>query len=251
MKKFVLLLTLPLAGLLQAQSSFILTDIVGAKSILANSTVSLTTKAGLTTGFDVDITNTTNVQHTYILKRYDIVLNVVGTSTAFANFCFNGACTGSDVVISSPKTLNGGQSAAQTGTDNQIMTADLQEADAKGYSLIKYTFVNTANSADSIQFKIQYNTAPLGAGIAGVSGTEPVQHIFPSVTRDQLNFETAGKQGTIQIFDLTGAQVYSRESTNANGEILKINTSSFAAGLYVFKFEGTQERYNAKFVVTR
>jgi hypothetical protein len=247
MKK-VLFLVLLSVGLM-AQTSIKLTYIEQSSEITPNSSIYLSTKIGLTTKINVDYMNTSNSSKDYMVKRYDILLNQAGTSTAVAYFCFGGSCYGSSMVESpAPVTLKGGESASQKESQIQyeILTAELDEADSKGYSLVKYTFYNASLHSDSVQFSIRYNDP--AAGIATVAGPGSFR-TYPSPVKDALVIDLAGKTGALEIVDMTGRLLYSKQIEPANSDEIRINTSQFISGLYFVRLTNASEVISRKFVV--
>ncbi len=142
-----------------AQTSISIKHNASGLVIVPNSTFKSATVPESLTQEIFDIKNTSITTKVYDVKRYDVKLNkITPTDSAKANFCFASQCYG-PMTFTSPTslTLTGGQSASGVQGNYQMLFADLEEGTIKGLSRIKYTVINSALPADSVQFTIQYN----------------------------------------------------------------------------------------------
>ena len=176
----ILLTVLCLKGF--SQTSILVTNITNTASpaaMVANQIIANTTTFNATSTNDIDIKNTGSVTNVYKVKRYDVVKN----TGAEPRFCFASQCYATAQMVSLQSiTLTAGQSASEVQGTFQIITADLDETVAVGYSYIKYSVINTANANDSLQFSIKYN-APAGFNELNANGLSGFE-LFPNRASD-------------------------------------------------------------------
>ncbi len=237
-----------------SQSSVLINFINTSNTITAGSTIYTTTSAENTTDITLDIKNVSNSTKSYLVKRYDIILNTVNSSTAVARFCFAGNCYLASTLISpNALTLTPGQSASSIQGDNQVLDCNLDEASAKGYSYIKYSFLNTNNPSDSLQFSVKYNdpNAPLTL-------MEPFKNIdsfnfFPNPASDQLTFKincTKNNKSTLNIFSGIGSIIIKKEISLIEGEnIFEINLSELPIGIYFAYLKSNNSTFTKKLII--
>jgi len=80
----------------------------------------------------------------------------------------------------------------------------------------------------------------LSAGSVNIEENELAYRIFPNPAIDIVNIQTNSDKGTIEIFDITGKQISSKNYTS---EMFQVNVSSFPAGTYyaVLSSEGVRQ----------
>jgi hypothetical protein len=237
-----------------SQTSILLSDVTTSVTIAANSIIVATTTANSTTAHEFDVKNTSASTHFYNVKRYDVVLNSVASTTtmADAHFCFAGSCYGSNVVLSpSSLTLTAGQSATQMQGTFNTLTTDLDEATASGYSYVKYTVYNVASPGDSIQFSIKYNAT---AGVSELNNNALSSfEIFPNPATDvtvlKVNSQKA-MEAKVIIYNALGAIVSEKPASILEGKNkLEINVNDLSSGVYFAQIKMANGTVTKKLVV--
>jgi hypothetical protein len=253
MKKSILILIslFCLKGL--SQSTLLVTNVSSSVTVGANSIVLAATSAGSTTTLDFDITNTSSSTKSYKVKRYDVVLNSVASTSTSATtyFCFAGTCYASSTYTSAAITLTANQSASQFTTTAQMLTTDLDEASAIGYSLVKYTFFNTTNSNDTLQFTIKYN-AVLGVSEVGANSLSSLE-LFPNPASDvavlKVNSQKA-MDAKVIIFNALGAIVSEKPVSILEGKNkIEVNVNDLSSGVYFAQIKTANSAVTKKLVV--
>ena len=237
-----------------AQSSIAISRASTSVSIPANTVIqSGTTESDLTT-ITIDIKNVSAVTHTYNVKRYDIVLNIVAPGdTALPNFCFATQCYGKDTKVSPmPLVLGAGMAASQSTVSFTMLDADLIEATKKGYTYVKYTFFEANNPTDSLQFSIKYNES-LKTGIYESNQNFSGISLFPNPAKRQTNLAvTAIKEGIaeIKIVNLIGETVFEKEVSLVQGKnSLALNIQDFPAGLYFVQCRSGEQSSSKRLII--
>ena len=215
MKKIIILAFATFSLTLFAQTSMRVTNITNTNSpvvIAANSDVYTTTHKYLLSDITFDIKNTsTTATNTYVVKRYDIILNITSLDTAKAHFCFAGSCFGVDAYVSPPLTFTANQSASEMVGSNFVLDAELDEASSIGISQVKYTIMNTANHSDSLQFTLKYNYP---TGIKETNKTISSFEIFPNPANETTSILINSPKNvdtSILLFNSLGEVVYQKK----------------------------------------
>ena len=237
-----------------SQSSIAIFNITNSVSVSANTIVAATTTVGTPTTLDFDLTNTSNSTKSYTVKRYDIVLHSVSstTTTASAYFCFAGGCYPSNITTSpSALTLTAGQSASQFTIGAQTLTTDLDEASTVGYSLVKYSVINTANTSDSLQFTIKYN-GPLGVSELAANSLSSFE-LFPNPATDATVLKVNSQKAMdvkVIVFNALGAIVSEKPVAIIEGKNkIEINVSDLSSGVYFAQIKMANGALTKKLVV--
>ena len=228
MKKIALfsLLLSSFAGL--SQSSLSVINMAGPNVIAPNDTIYETVEASSNVKTTLNIKNNSTSSKTYNAKRYDMKLNAQTQFTADAYFCFGGNCYGSSTIVSpNALTLGAAQSASSVPGSYNMLVADLDEAEVKGKSWVKYTFFNTDpnSKADSVQISIKYNYAkPAGVGIKENNSLLSAMELAPDGAGYRINtrfarFVTVATRAALCV---DGLIVWSlRSSTRSGGSRLR------------------------------
>lgn len=237
MKKSALILISFLCFKVFSQSSITLTQLAPSATISANTTVVATTTVGATTTIDFDVTNNSTATKSYIVKRYDIILNSVASTSTIADayFCFAGNCYPSTTTVSAVITLTANQSASQVSGGYNILTTDLYEASSVGYSLIKYSVINTANTNDSLQFSLKYDNS--ATSIAELNNNSlSAFDLFPNPATDVTVLKVNSQKSMdakVIIYNALGAIVSEKPVTILEGKNkIEVNVSDLSAGVY-------------------
>ena len=105
-----------------------------------------------------------------------------------------------------------------------------------GYSYIKYSFINTLDPLDSLQFSIKYNDPN-----ALLTLQEPIKNLdmfnfFPNPSSDEITFRinsTKNDKGILNIYNGIGVVTIKKEFYLTEGEnFFRINTSELPVGTY-------------------
>lgn len=254
MKKslFILISLFCLKGF--SQNSIKVTNIASTATVAPNAIIEATTSAGNITSIDFDLTNTSASTKSYHVVRRDIVLNMVAatSTTADAHFCFGSQCYGADVDTSlMALTLNAGQSASSVPGTYNILTTDLVEASAVGYSLVKYCFYNVANHNDSLEFTIKYN------GVLGVNelsaNTISSFELFPNPATDATVIKVNSQKATtakVVIYNALGAVVSEKNVNMAEGKNkIDLNVDGLGSGVYFAQIKTANNAVTKKLII--
>jgi len=250
MKKHLIIALAAFSANVFAQSSIQLRHVQNGNALLApNDIIYTTTKANKTTAVDIDITNTGTVTTTYKAKRYDIILN----NGADASFCFAGNCFPSSTDVSpGGTTLSGGQSASQSSSDYQMLTADLLEGTVMGVSYIKYTFFNASNPNDSVQISIKYNVAA-PVGIKEVSKNLSSFEIFPNPAKETTSIlvnSAKAFDSQIALYNSIGEIVYKKQISITEGKNkIEITLENLPAGVYFASIKTAESTVSKKLII--
>lgn len=240
-----------------SQSSILITNITNTASpnvMSPNGIVSSTTAPTSQTKIDFDVKNTSATTKSYDVKRYDIILNTVASTTTIADayFCFGGNCYGSNVTLSLQSlTLTPGQSASELQGAYNILSADLDEASAVGYSFVKYTVFNTANTSDSVQISIKYN-APASISELNNNALSSFE-IFPNPATDVTVLKVNSQKATdakVIIYNALGAIVSEQPVVISEGKNkLEISVNDLSSGVYFAQIKMANGTVTKKLVV--
>ena len=254
MKIIIINLALVFSLKVFSQNNILINFINTTNTVAAGSTIYTTTTAENTREIILDIKNISNSTKSYLVKRYDIILNSVNSTTAVARFCFAGNCYLAGTLISpNSLTLNPGQSASSIQGDNQVLNCDLDEAAAIGYSYIKYSFINAINSSDSLQFSIKYNDPNAPLTIMETSKNLEAFNFFPNPVSDELTFKikaTKNDKSILNIYNGLGAITIKKEIYLTEGEnIFQINTRELPVGIYFASLKINNSTFTKKLII--
>ena len=254
MKIIIINLALVFSLKVFSQNNILINFINTTNTVAAGSTIYTTTTAENTREIILDIKNISNSTKSYLVKRYDIILNSVNSTTAVARFCFAGNCYLASTLISPHSlTLTPGQYASSIQGDNQVLNCDLDEASAIGYSYIKYSFINTINSSDSLQFSIKYNDPNAPLTIMETSKNLDAFNFFPNPVSDVLTFKikaTKNDKSILNIYNGIGAITIKKEIYLTEGEnIFQINTRELPVGIYFASLKINNSTFTKKLII--
>jgi len=255
MKKFLLFLSASFVLGYNAQTTIQVKKIFhGDTSVVAaNAVISLTASYGTTQKVTFDIKNTSNVGHTYNVKRYDVALNSFGPDTAVAYFCFAGLCYDKSTHVSpSPITLGAGKSASDTSAQFYMLVAYLDDAPKKGCSEVRYTFFNVNSVSDSVQVIVNYNCAT-PAGISTVKGDITKFEIFPNPARNLATVKIDSKESgeiVTAIYNSLGQLVFQKEAMLQPGRNnVNLDISSLSQGIYLISVKRGEVTDTRKLII--
>ncbi len=254
MKIIIINLALVFSLKVFSQNNILINFINTTNTVAAGSTIYTTTTAENTREIILDIKNISNSTKSYFVKRYDIILNSVNSTTAVARFCFAGNCYLASTLISPHSlTLTPGQYASSIQGDNQVLNCDLDEAAAIGYSYIKYSFINAINSSDSLQFSIKYNDPNAPLAIMETSKNLDAFNFYPNPVSDELTFKikaTKNDKSILNIYNGLGAITIKKEIYLTEGEnIFQINTRELPVGIYFASLKINNSTFTKKLII--
>ncbi|WP_317899315.1 T9SS type A sorting domain-containing protein [Aurantibacillus circumpalustris] len=252
MKKILLLSTIGLAVNVFAQSTIELKDMDNNVTLSPNAIINAVTSAGNSKHINLDIKNTGSTTQSYNVKRYNITLN----NDAVAYFCFAGTCYGDQTFFSPTSlTLTAGQNASGMPGSFNNLTAYLDEGSVVGYSEIKYSFINAANSSDSIQVTMKYNAAGNTVGVKESFKSLNAFGIFPNPAKETtailVNTPKTMEAG-VQVFNSLGELVYQKNVTLFEGKNkIDVNVESFNTGVYFANLKTEGGNISKKLIISR
>lgn len=253
MKNFLFVPLALIAFGTQAQSTIQLKNAANGSVVAAGSTINLATQAVSNVKFTFDLKNTSATTQTYTAKRYDILLNTAVSQDypiAKAYFCFAGNCY-NELTFVSPNNLvlNSGQSASEVQGQYQMLVADLDECDDVGESIIRYTFKNVNNSADSAQVTLDYNNA-VWLGVKEATKNRSGLSVWPNPSSNGLVRLKADQDfSKVEVINQLGSVVYSKAVTTSAGQ-LELDLSSMPVGVYFVKASAGEYTATQKLVIT-
>lgn len=252
MKKFLLTVLSIVSLTVVSQPSIQLTDYIAATPIAPNSTVNLNTTPNGNVNITIDVKNTSASTKFYKAKRYDILLNSAGSTTASAYFCFAGNCYGASTFTSpSVLSLNSNQSASQSTVAYNMLVADLDEASSVGVSVVKYTFFNTTLASDSVQITLKYN-APVGLNEntnASISSFEAYPNPASDFTSFKIN-STRNSDAKLEVYNSLGGMVSTKNVQLSEGKNkIDYNVENLSPGIYFASVKLGNSTYTKKFIV--
>ncbi len=248
MKKTILALFLLGSTIAYSQSSILLTNVGNSQTVAPSSTVEAITTAASNVQVTFDIKNTSGTSHQYIAKRYDVNLN----SGAVAYFCFAGTCYGAATIASvNNLTLTAGQSASDLAGNYNMLVADLDEGSSVGLSVVKYSFINVANTADSVQITVRYNGP--GVGIKEISNSLNAMSLSPNPAVNQSTLKlnaTSNFEGNLTIFNSLGSVVNTENIQISKGENkIPLNVGSLNSGIYFVSINAGESKVTRKLII--
>ena len=254
MKIIIINLALVFSLKVFSQNNILINFINTTNTVAAGSTIYTTTTAENTREIILDIKNISNSTKSYLVKRYDIILNSVNSTTAVARFCFAGNCYLASTLISPHSlTLTPGQYASSIQGDNQVLNCDLDEAAAIGYSYIKYSFINAINSSDSLQFSIKYNDPNAPLTIMETSKNLDAFNFSPNPVSDELTVKikaTKNDKSILNIYNGIGAITIKKEFYLTEGEnVFQINTRELPVGIYFASLKINNSTFTKKLII--
>lgn len=254
MKKFLFvpLALFPLC--FAAQNTFqLMTPPDGTTVIAPNTVINLATQPETNVKYTFDLKNTSASTQTYTARRYDILLNTSNSQdnpVATAYFCFAGNCYGQPTFISPYNlVLTPNQRASDIPSDYQMLIADLDETTDIGQSIVRYTFKNVNNAADSIQVTIDYNNA-IWLGVKENTKSVSAFRLMPNPSSNGLvSIKSDNDFSKVEVINQLGSVVLNKAVTSLNGRV-DLDLSAFAAGVYYVRINNGDRTSTQKLVLT-
>jgi len=131
---------------------------------------------------------------------------------------------------------------ANTNVGNEgLFTGHYHPHDHIGTSIIRYTFYNVDDLNDTTSFMIMFNGGS-GTGINNID-ENAIVNAFPNPATSSLfiQYDLEKISGTyLKIYNSIGEIVIQKEVNSTSG-ILKLDVSSLAKGVYVYRLESTNQ----------
>lgn len=239
-----------------SQTTILLTNYDTSTPLAPNATVYLATQAESNTKVTIDIKNTGTSTQTYTVKRKDLVLNSTATSTASAYFCIAGTCYGAQTTqANDPLVLNSMQSASQLQGAYQMLVADLDEAEAVGYSQVKYQFENVNNPSDLVNLFMEYNSPNSTVGLYELSkNTTALIEVYPNpVINKSVSFKIVSElsfSSSVFVYNSIGIKVAEKElSVNEGVNTFSLDGSVLSGGIYFLSMTSGGSTITKRFIV--
>lgn len=253
MKATLIIVLSFLASVSKSQTSFVLTRQTNSTVITANAVIDLVTTANNPLTVIVHIQNTSTITNSYSVKRYDSYLYKNTVDSALASFYFGGQdYSPSNTTALMPLVLSPNQSSATMG-DYVSLGCILTEASTVGYSLVKYTLFNTAQTSDTIQFSLRYNFQLLGVGIKKEDLKFSNFQILPNPTKGLANISLLSEspsEAQLSIYSALGTKVLEQSvQLTAGQNTLPLNLFNFVAGAYFVQIRDGKGLCTRKIIV--
>jgi hypothetical protein len=253
MKKLLLLSSTLFSFYAVAQSSIQLKQVTnsGTVTLVPNATITAVTIPNANTKVTLDIKNTSASTQSYTVRRYDISLNSISSTTAVAYFCFAGSCYGDATFQSpSPLVLRSNKSASDTTAAYFMLVADLDEASAVGSSVVKYTFKNINNVNDTAQVTIKYNGS---TGINEWNNSFSSFEVSPNPVRNQTALRInvlKDVNANLSIYNSLGVLLSEKQIQLSSGKnTVPLSIEGLSTGMYFVTVRSEYKALTKRIVV--
>jgi hypothetical protein len=242
MKKLYLLVFIHVISLTAfAQTPFkIITPVGGAPDLITASGIDVTGDTVVYCNEDLDssiviqgklwVVNNSGAPINGAVRRYEECM-VSGNENYF---CWD-ICWSAAVSVSGPMAVASGDTAT-------FFYGDYKAKGNEGASIIRYRFFNDDNAGSYNEVYIKFHAggsclaiADCNVGIDEEQAT--ITSVYPNPASEQITFEytTAGKDGVINIFDITG-KVVRNFKVNSNYSKSTIDLDGLNSGIYFYTF---------------
>lgn len=148
-------------------------------------------------------------------------------------------------VVSDPSPINAGATVLYSG--------HLYPKLDHGTTVFRYVFYDVANPTDSTWIDVTFNITNPNSVSLTEEKAETNLSLFPNPATTELNvrLNSTEKNKTIEIIDLLGKQVFSKNVVN-NSDNFKINTIDFKPGIYFVSVKSNNKSIKTeKIVITK
>lgn len=246
-KKLLSFLALSISSLVSfSQSVFEIKD-THTNAIVTNGlNIITTTTASTQSHYDLEVKNTSATSQVYTVKRFDDLLNTVGSGdAAAASFC-----TGSNCYVPATTTAT----FSLLPNETVILKADLEEASVVGLSDVRYRVYDTDNSMDAITFTLKYNgtvsVKNINNALTSVSDVYP----NPSQGKTILNLVSTSNlsQVKLNILNSLGSVVSSKMlEINSGKNQINLETENLNSGLYFVTISQGNQQITKKITINK
>ena len=122
-------------------------------------------------------------------------------------------------------------------------TVSLTSAEALGR--LKFNLTSSDEGQWGMNTPAFFAIDNLSAGFANIEENELTSRIYPNPANDIVNVQTNSDNGTIEIFDITGKQISSKNYTS---KMFQLNISTFPAGTYYAVISSETSRKTTKII---
>ena len=228
MKRLLLLSALSLAGLLNAQTSFLVTDPNTGSP--ANTQYYFWVGANdptVTLEFPVKNTSSNTIKSRV---NKNVITTVSGQDIYF---CYGSNCYTPFVFNSNPVNLTPGQQLPN-GTGTYGVRTDFDANGVVGLSIVRYTLYDSLNHADSISVTITYNVTPNSIKNASVAALN--LNASPNPASNSVNFNydlNSATNASVRIYNSLGNLVKT-VSLSGNSKNTQVDVSALEEGFYFY-----------------
>ncbi len=233
---------------LNAQTIIEATNTSGMGEVLNNNAIiyKSTTPNG-TTAHDIEIKNVSANTVTFIVRRYDDLLNTVvaGSDEAAALFCTGTNCY-------APTTYTA--SVILTPHTSFTLRADLSEASIIGESSVHYKIYNQSNSSDEFNAIIKYNN--ITSVKSNSSLFSNVSNVFPTpcASNAYITIYVANSNNGVKVsmINALGTVVSAKLVDLTPGKnTLTLDSENLASGTYFVILEQGVSKITKKIIVSK
>lgn len=246
-KKLLSVLALSISSLVSfGQSVFEIKDTYTNAIVTNGLNIITTTTASTQSHYDLEVKNTSTTSQVYTVKRFDDLLNTVGTGdAAAASFC-----TGTNCYI--PATTSATFSLLPNETI--ILKADLEEASVVGLSDVRYRVYDTDNSVDAITFTLKYNGTVSVKNIS--NALTSVSDVYPNPSQGKtfmtIVSNTNLNQVKLNILNSLGAVVSAKTlDINSGKNQINLDTENLNSGLYFVTISQGNQQLTKKITISK
>lgn len=198
-----------------------------------NATFNQTPLTGTKVQKDFDIINLTALNQDIIVRKIEILLNVVSNiDKALASYCFGVNCHGAE-VFADTVTFLPNQSVA--------LEIDFIEASAPGNSLIRYQVINKNNLSEQLNIYMNY------AGVLAIQNYESNKRsflLYPNPAKGALFLLNTGELKNealqLQIKDVMGKVLVNQAANFSASDLLNLHIANLPAGLYSLELKASE-----------
>ncbi|HTL81876.1 MAG TPA: T9SS type A sorting domain-containing protein [Bacteroidia bacterium] len=193
-------------------------------SNIQGTTVSYNVANNVTDTRTYTVTNVSAGSLTVKVKKVNEALNDPGASTYFCTDqnCYSPAATYS-------------MNVAMNANGSFVLSCDFDPNQQPGLTTVRYTVIDQANNADSVNFVINYNSQPTGiASVVNIKPTvsEPMPN--PAASSFSMKYQlgtTPVNKTKFVIYNMLGSVVKESEVEETEG-VLKMDVSELESGIY-------------------
>lgn len=174
--------------------------------------------------------NISSVPVTYKVRKVNLQL----MNGAHSNFCIyhNDDLADPQSQCYIPSVTMSGTFTTDPGEYNTLLAEFNPGTTTPGVSIVRYTFFDNNNAADSVILTLVYNATPVGMTESFVATLgEPYPNPATDIVSAAYHFSNENG-GNAVVTDLTGKAVYSQALYSRDG-ILQLETSAWAKGIYM------------------
>lgn len=177
----------------------------------------------ITTSLNVKNTSAGNIN---VLCRKTEILMMDSTEVTM---CWGGACWPAKIHLSpEPTLINAGQTSTEfVGHYSEVNFHNFKP----GVSVVRWTFFDRENPADSVTVVIKYTSYPLSIPETGIRNSMTDIYPNPASDRATVSYQPGTYDGEILVRNMIGKTVFQQKVTGGAGKMV-INTTDLPDGIY-------------------